>query len=49
MPLGLRQVVEMDDNERASVKEVLTLARVAILAMLVVGGYMQRDVLIGVI
>lgn len=39
----------MDDNERASVKEVLTLARLAILAMLVVGGYMQRDVLIGVI
>lgn len=39
----------MNDNERASVKELLTLARMAILAMLVVGGYMSRDVLLGVI
>lgn len=41
--------MQMDDNERASVKEVLVLARMAILAMLVVGGYMQREVLLGVI
>lgn len=39
----------MDDNERASVKELLTLARFAILAMLVVGGYANRTVLLGMI
>ncbi len=39
----------MDDNERASVKEVLTLARMAIVAMLVVGGYLNRSVIIGMI
>ncbi len=39
----------MDDNERDSVREVLTLARIAIMAMLVVGGYLNRDILLGVI
>lgn len=39
----------MNDNERQSVKELLLLARLAILAMLVAGGYMQRDILIGLI
>ncbi len=39
----------MDDNERDSVKEILTLARLAIMAMLVVGGYLNRDVIVGMI
>ena len=38
----------MDDNERDSVKELLVLARYALMALLVVGGYLQRDVLLGV-
>lgn len=41
--------MSMDDNERASVKEILTLARLAIMAMLVVGGYLNREVIIGMI
>lgn len=47
--LGRSTVFSMDDNERQSVKELLLLARLAILAMLVAGGYMQRDILIGLI
>ncbi len=42
-------LLEMDDNERDSVKELLTLARLAIMACLVVGGYLNRDVILGVI
>ncbi len=38
----------MDDNERDSVKELLVLARYALMALLVVGGYLQRDHLLGV-
>ena len=37
----------MDDNERESVKEIISLARLAIIAMMVIGGYMAQDVLIG--
>lgn len=39
----------MDDNERAMVEKTLNLARLAIMAMLVVGGYMNRSVLIGMV
>ena len=39
----------MDDNERESVKEVISLARLAILAMMVISGYMAQDVLLGMI
>lgn len=39
----------MNDNERASVKELLTLARIAILAMLAIGGYISSEVILGVI
>ena len=43
----------MDDNEKEILKEflpqVLNLARLAIFAMLVIGGYLQRDVLLGMI
>ena len=37
----------MDDNERESVKEIISLARLAIIAMMVIGGYMAQDVLLG--
>ena len=37
----------MDDNERQSVKEVISLARMAIIAMLVISGYLAQDTLIG--
>jgi hypothetical protein len=39
----------MDENELQAVNKLLNLARLAILAMMVVGGYMQRDVLIGLV
>lgn len=39
----------MDDNERESVKEVISLARLAIIAMMVISGYMAQDVLLGMI
>lgn len=39
----------MDENELQAVNKLLNLARLAILAMMVVGGYMQRDVLIGMV
>jgi len=39
----------MDENELQAVNKLLNLARMAILAMMVVGGYMQRDVLIGLV
>lgn len=39
----------MDDNEKESVEQLLKLARMAIIAMLVIGGYMGRDTLIGVV
>jgi len=37
----------MDDNERESVKEIISLARLSIIAMMVIGGYMAQDVLLG--
>ena len=43
----------MDDNEKEILKEFLpqdlNLARLSIFAMLVIGGYLQRDVLLGMI
>ena len=39
----------MDDNERDSVKEVLNLARLAIIAVLVIGGYMGQDIILGML
>ena len=39
----------MDDNERESVKEIISLARLAIIAMMVISGYMAQDVLMGII
>ena len=43
----------MDENEKEILKEflpqVLNLSRLSIFAMLVVGGYLQRDVLLGMI
>ena len=39
----------MDDNERESVKDVISLARLAIIAMMVISGYMAQDVLLGMV
>ena len=43
----------MDENEKEILKEflpqVLNLARLSIFAMLGIGGYLQRDVLLGMI
>ena len=43
----------MDENEKEILKEflpqVLNLARLSIFAMLVIGGYLQRDVRLGMI
>ena len=39
----------MDDNERESVREVISLARLAIIAMMVISGYMAQDVLLGMV
>ena len=39
----------MDDNERESVDQLLRLAKIAIVAMMVIGGYVQREMLIGLV
>jgi len=39
----------MDDNEKEAVLETLQLAKLAIVAMMCVAGYLQRDLLIGLI
>jgi len=43
----------LNDNEKEILKEflpqVIQLARLSIFAMLVIGGYLQRDVLMGMI
>lgn len=39
----------MDDNEKASVDKLLNLAKVAIIAMMVIGGYMNQGVLMGLL
>jgi hypothetical protein len=39
----------MDDNELQAVSKLLNLARLSVIALMVVGGYMQRDVLIGLV
>lgn len=37
----------MDDNEKESVDKLLNLAKFAIIAMLVIGGYLGQSVLLG--
>ncbi len=39
----------MDDNEKEAVMETLQLAKMAIVAMLLAAGYLQREILIGMI
>lgn len=39
----------MNDNERAMVEKLLNLARFAIIAMLVIGGYVNRSILVGMV
>jgi hypothetical protein len=39
----------MDDNEKESVDKLLNLAKVAIIAMMVIGGYMNQGVLMGLL
>jgi hypothetical protein len=38
----------MDENELQAVNKLLQLAKLAIIAMLVIGGYMGRETLIGI-
>ncbi len=37
----------MDDNEKESVDKLLNLAKFAIIAMMVIGGYMNQSLLLG--
>ncbi len=39
----------MDDNEYEAVSKLLNLARLSVIALMVIGGYMQRDALIGLV
>ena len=39
----------MDDNEKVAVLETLKLAKLAILAMMVIMGYLGQDLIIGLI
>lgn len=39
----------MDDNEKESVEQLLKLAKFAIIAMMLVGGYLGQSTLLGMI
>jgi hypothetical protein len=39
----------MDDNEKESVDKLLNLAKFAIIAMMVIGGYMNQSLLLGLL
>lgn len=39
----------MDDNEKAAITDLLKTVRIGLLILAVVGGYANRDLLIGVI
>lgn len=39
----------MDDNEKVAVLETLKLAKLAILAMMIIMGYLGQDLLIGLV
>lgn len=39
----------MDDNEKESVDKLLNLAKLAIMAMLVIGGYMNQSAILGLV
>jgi len=39
----------MDDNEKESVTQLLKLAKIAIIAILIVGGYMNQSALLGLV
>ena len=39
----------MDDNEKESVDKLLNLAKLAIIAMLVIGGYMNQTAILGLV
>ena len=41
--------IVMDDNEKEAVMETLQLAKMAIVAMLLAAGYLQREILIGML
>ncbi len=43
---GLRK---LDDNEKESVDKLLNLAKFAIIAMMVIGGYMNQSLLLGLL
>lgn len=39
----------MDDNEAESVKNLLKLAKISVIAILVVGGYLNQTALLGLV
>jgi hypothetical protein len=39
----------MDDNEKTAVLETLKLAKLAILAMLIIMGYLGQDIILGLV
>lgn len=39
----------MDDNEKEAVLETIQLAKISIAAMLLAAGYLQREILIGML
>mgnify|MGYP003154690891 CR=1 FL=1 len=44
-----KEVEMLNDNEKEAVMETLKLARLAIIAILVAGGYMAQDIILGMI
>lgn len=42
-------VIYMDDNEAKQVENLLKLAKMAIIALLVIGGYMNSTAIVGLI
>ena len=49
MSLTLKTCDYMNDNEKESIKDLLRTVRIGLVILAVVGGYANRDLLIGVI
>ena len=45
----IRGVVLMDENEKVAVLETLKLAKLAILAMMIIMGYLGQDIILGLV
>jgi len=39
----------MDDNEKTAIQDLLKTVRIGILVLAIIGGYLQKDLLIGVL